>query len=551
MQENDSARDHSSTRFGGFQFTNELESCFADLTELLEQLLNSEVKNLPHPVGLILGNVHHYANGLLSLAHDQLVSEAYLVMRVLVDSGVNAGYLLAADEKERKRYLAQKVAGGPRSSEGPEQIIEQAKMLREADHIPSHRLGPIAERIDVLCERTSTDPDSWRVLVASVFPFSAELLAGSPQAYAFRFSRKSSDERTSAGDEFSMLFFMGTEMLCQLMKLCSNRVQNDQIFEKTRCVHDRLLELMKRRDIGISDPVQGAWRRQNKLEYLAARKLAPQISDLEDAFELTYEAAIVAPTLRKSEDRGNFKHAALYFRRALNDLRTVWLLISKGYTAQASACAGSLFESCLASICLLQRQRVQEFEASLKSLDGNDFPWGAMKMAQMVSAPTADLNNPDPAYQNSWRSLYARYVWLSQIRHSTFQSVLHEVRGGMLTSGEYVQMAVPNCSDEDLAVKRGIGVGALADVQNATGAMLKAFGYEDQTGNAIFDTRWSNAKEAHGNLVAKLASSKSPITIARTRFARRHPPVPSQPEGKGTPDSRAQETVVNTGTSSK
>jgi hypothetical protein len=528
MAEEDNRPGHPSAKFGGFQFTHELELCFADLTELLGQLLNSEVKNLPHPVGLILGNVHHCATGLLSLGNEQLVSEAYLVMRVLVDSVVTASYLLAADEKERQRYLAQKVPSGALRGEGPEQLIEHAKFLREVDQIPAHRLGPIAERIDVLCERTATNPDSWRVLVASVFPFSAELLAGSPGAYAFRFTRNPSEEQGGAGNEFSMLFFMGSEMLCELMGFCSNHVHIDQLSEKTCRVHDRLIELMKRRNIGISDPVQGAWHRLNKLEFLGARKLAPQISDFENAFGLTYEATIVAPTLRKPEDRGNFKHAALYFRRALNDLRTVWLLISKGYTAQASACAGSLFECCLASICLLQPDRVQEFESWLKSVDGNDFPWGTMKMAQMASAPTADLDNPDPAYQNSWRSLYARYVWLSQIRHSTFQSVLHDVRGGTLASGEYVQMAIPNCSEEDLAVKLGIVVGALADIQHAAGAMLKAFGYEDETGNLIFDTRWPKAKEALSNLVAKLATSENPITIARTRFARRHPPVPNQ-----------------------
>ncbi len=449
-------------------------------------------------------------------------------MRVLIDSVVTASYLLAADEKERQQYLAQKLPSGALRGEGPEQLVKQAKLLRDVDQIPAHMLGPSAERIDVLCERTATNPDTWRVLVASVFPLSAELLAGRPGAYAFRFTRNPSEGQGGAGDEFSMLFFMGSEILCELLGFCLNHVQNDQISEKTRRVHERLMELMKSRDVGISDPVQGAWQRLNKLEYLGSRKLVPQICDFENAFGVTYEAAMVAPTLRKPEDRDKFKHAALYFRRALNDLRTVWLLISKGYTAQASACAGSLFESCLASTCLLQPDRVQEFEAWLKSVDGNDFPWGTMKMAQMASALNADLSNPDPAYQNAWRSLYARYVWLCQMRHSTFQSVLHDVRGETRYSGQYVQMAIPNCSEEDLAVKLGIVVGALADLQQATEAMIKAFGYKGETGNLIFDTRWGKAKEALSNLVAKLTTSENPITVARTRFTRRHPPVQDQ-----------------------
>ncbi len=77
MAEGDNKPGHASAKFGGFQFTHELELCFADLTELLGRFLNAEVKKLPHPVGLILGNVHHSATGLLSLANDELVSEAY------------------------------------------------------------------------------------------------------------------------------------------------------------------------------------------------------------------------------------------------------------------------------------------------------------------------------------------------------------------------------------------------------------------------------------------------------------------------------------------
>jgi hypothetical protein len=288
-----------------------------------------------------------------------------------------------------------------------------------------------------------------------------------------------------------------------------------------------VIGLMAKRDIGISDPAEGAWDRLDRLEHLGARKLSHHLSDLEQAFRSSYEAALIAPTLRREADRGKFTYAALYFRRALNDLRAVWLLLSSGYTAQASTSAGSVFESCLASICLLDPDRVQEFKTWLKSVDGNDFPWGAMKMAQMASAPTADLNNPDPTYQNSWRALYARYVWLSQIRHSTFQSVLHEVHGGMLDSGDYVLMAIPNCDEADLPVKLGIAVAALADIQDATGAMLKAFGYEKKTENALFEDRRCKAREELSRLVQRYSNMENPITIARTKFLRRHPPVPN------------------------
>jgi hypothetical protein len=523
----DNRTSHAAAKFGGFQFTHELELCFGDLSALLMQVLNSEVQNLPHPVGLVLGNVLHNAKAVLSLAPDQLVSEAYLVMRVLVDSAASATYLLAADEAERQRYVGQQTPTTFLKRGEPDDLISQAEALCDVDRIPSHRLGPIKERIDAFCARTDTKPDSWRVLTASIFPLSAEILAGSSDAYASRFRKKGSEGTEANGNEFSMLFFMGSEVLYELISLCSKHVNIGQILERARSIRDRVIGLMEKRDIGISDPAEGAWNRLGRLEHFGARKLSHHLSDLEEAFQSSYEAALIAPTLRREADRGKFKHAALYFRRALNDLRAVWLLLSSGYTAQASTSAGSLFESCLASICLLDPDRVQEFETWLKSTDGNDFPWGSMKMAQMVSAPTSDLNNPDPAYQNSWRSLYARYVWLSQIRHSTFQSVIHDVRGGMLNSGEYVLMAIPNCNEADLPVKLGIAVGALADTQEATGAMLKAFGYGEKTENALFDNRWCKAREELSSLVRQYSNMENPISIVRTRFLRRYPPIPN------------------------
>lgn len=517
----------ASARFGGFQFTHELELCFADLTDLLFQLLNSEVSKLPHPAGLILGNVHHNAKALLSLAPDQLVSEAYLVMRVLVDGAATASYLLSADEAERQKYADQHPSTASLKAGEPDDLIRQAKALQDVDRITSHRLLPIAARIDAFCKRTGTNPDTWRVLVASIFPISTELLAGSPDAYAFRFRSRSAQDSDGNSEDFSMLFFMGSEVLYELIGLCSKHISIEQLRKNARSVYDRTVALMQKRNIGISDPAQGAWDQLDRLEHFAARKLASRLLDIEGAFRTSYEAAMIAPTLRKQVDRGKFTHAALYFRRALNDLRAVWLLLSSGYTAQGATSAGSLFESCLASICLLDPARVQEFENWLKSTDGNDFPWGPMKMAQMTSSPTGDPNNPDPHFQNSWRALYARYVWLSQMRHSTFQSVMHDVRGGMLDSGDYAMMAIPNCDESDLPVKLGIAIGALADIQDATGALLEAFGYGEKTQHSDFDTRWLKARERLEALIRSTASIENPITIARTKFVRRYPPVPN------------------------
>jgi len=158
-----------------------------------------------------------------------------------------------------------------------------------------------------------------------------------------------------------------------------------------------------------------------------------------------------------------------------------------------------------------------------------------MEMAKMACATGHDLRASNPKYENSWRSLYARYVWLSQIRHSTFQSVIHDIRAGMLDCGNYLIMAIPNCTDEDLPVKLGIAVGALVDLQDATNSLLVAFGYETKTGNALFDDRKSKAETKISELIPKFSQMKNPITISRTRFMLRHPPVPEANKGPRQP----------------
>lgn len=319
---------------------------------------------------------------------------------------------------------------------------------------------------------------------------------------------------------------MGTEILCDSIRFCSNHIHVEQLYLRAKRIHEQVVRIMDKRILGIEDPVQGGWSRLERLEHLASKRLSPQLEEFEDAFKFSYEAALVAPTLRKQSDVGKFRHAALYFRRALNDLRATWVLLTNGYTAQASTCAGSLFESCLASICLLDDANVREFETKLQSPTGNDFAWGAMAMAKMVCAKGHDLIVPNPKYENSWRSLYARYVWLSQIRHCTFQSVVHEVAAGKLDCGDYFVMAVPNCTDQDLPVKIGIAVSALADLQDATNAFVSALGYEGVTGNVLFDERKRRAEEVIAKLVGKFSQMKNPITIARTKFVIRHPPLP-------------------------
>jgi len=324
-----------------------------------------------------------------------------------------------------------------------------------------------------------------------------------------------------------MLHFMVGEFLYQVICLCAKHVNMPEIKAKAEAINDQSTKLMHVAKVGIADSVRGVWALLDKAEHSASLKLADVLQEFEEVFQLSYEAGVIIPTLRHKNQNSDFRHAALYLRRTLNDFRSVWVLLAMGYTSQALTCAGSLFETSLATICLLKPEKIQEFEAKLNSATGNDFPWKPMHMAKVACADGRALDDPSPEYQNAWRAVYARYAWLSKIRHSTFQSVIHDTKAATLDSG-YAIIAIPNSTEEDLPVKMAIAFGAIADLHNAINAWVKAFGFTGKTGDAAFDERMELADKKIAALIKRHSMLKNPITIQRTEFMRRHPPVPTK-----------------------
>ena len=193
--ENPDAREVA--KFGGFQFSHEMEVCFAHMVKVLEEILCTKIKAFPHPTGILLANIHQNANAALSLTPDECLNEVYLIMRVLVDTGITFSCLLVSDDTERKKYFEQSPARPFLKSSTPEQLLEQAKALAEVDAIPPHRMSSIRERIEILGRKAGVDRDACLMVVASVFPHSSEVLCGGPYAYALRFMQGAVSGRSS------------------------------------------------------------------------------------------------------------------------------------------------------------------------------------------------------------------------------------------------------------------------------------------------------------------------------------------------------------------
>jgi len=98
---------------------------------------------------------------------------------------------------------------------------------------------------------------------------------------------------------------------------------------------------------------EGLWLACDQLEQTAEATLKQHLSQFEPAIRDCYEAGVQVPTLASRRcGAPDIVLAALFLKKALNDLRAVWMLVCHGYTSQAAAIAATLYENALAASCL-------------------------------------------------------------------------------------------------------------------------------------------------------------------------------------------------------
>lgn len=274
--------------------------------------------------------------------------------------------------------------------------------------------------------------------------------------------------------------------------------------------------------MGLSSYADGAWERLNSLELKARKTVTSQLRLFEKPFEDAYEAGLIAATLReKRKPSVDVKFGAIYFKRVLNDLRGVWSLLRNGYTSQAASVAASLYESALATICLLQNDKNAE---ALKQHPHGEVPWGPKVMAKMVVRGEG-RSDGTKEFENAWRALYGHYVWLCQIKHATPDSVIHDTRASKIGEKGYVVMAIPNVGKDDISTKATVAIISILRTLECMKAFTRALGFEELPDTDGFAEKYSRARESAWQAFESLRKTQSPISLARTRFAKDYPPV--------------------------
>ena len=215
----------------------------------------------------------------------------------------------------------------------------------------------------------------------------------------------------------------------------------------------------------------GLWLVCDQMEAVSEIVLKSQLSQFEPAVRDCYEAGVQVTTLASKRcGQPDILLSALFLKKALNDLRAVWILACIGYTSQAATIAATLYENALAASCLAGNL---ECEARLRNQKGGDLPWSAQDLAKLLAkrwqeeARRANQDISKDYFELVWREIYSAYKWLCKIKHPTYKSALHDSMAASVKAGEYVVMAAPDIREEDLPVKALILTIAISRVREA------------------------------------------------------------------------------------
>lgn len=216
---------------------------------------------------------------------------------------------------------------------------------------------------------------------------------------------------------------------------------------------------------------KGLWLACETMEASALTILSKELVKFESPIRKCYECGVQAPTLvGKRQRRLDMLLAALFLKKALSDLRSIWILLRFGYTSQAASVAASLYENALTVVAVAGNTHNALKLGKSKS---GDVPWDAQQFAKVLAQKwrgEADARREkfdQRDYDSGWRQIYSGYKWLCKIKHPTVKSAIHDASATSLTEGEYVVMAAPDVRLDDLVVKATILAIAISRVHGA------------------------------------------------------------------------------------
>jgi hypothetical protein len=158
------------------------------------------------------------------------------------------------------------------------------------------------------------------------------------------------------------------------------------------------------------------------------------------------------------------KIAASFLKRSITDFRSVWLLISLGYTSQAASVAAALYEHSLVVVALAGNP---DNKKKLQKSAGGDVPWSPSELARMAiniekkEAKIVGNKKDDEYYEHRIKEIYYFYKYVCKTKHPTLPSAWHHSLGTKTDENSYVIIARPDLRHEDLAIKCVVLLGSI------------------------------------------------------------------------------------------
>jgi hypothetical protein len=273
------------------------------------------------------------------------------------------------------------------------------------------------------------------------------------------------------------------------------------------------------------ETVESLWPILDDVERLVRDEVRADVQEWEKVVRACIEAGTLAPMVpSKNHGRLQFIAAGPFLKRALNDLRCVWILIERGYSTQAASVAASLYENALTAAILASDEKLAIEARKTKYAE---IPWTPKQLAQLNARreiafqEKTGKRSTNKEYEDAWTISYFNYKWLCQIKHPTWQAVHHDVRGALVTENEYAIRPGPNNVKEDMQLKARILGVSVTQVFVASRSFVLALECDESTPEyESFEKKVNFVWAGVRDLMKKEYGKPSPISLLDRSFVK-------------------------------
>ncbi len=317
--------------FGSRWFCVQMQEAFNAQCAILKEIALKHHSNPSvHSVLPLLHGLHTTSDAISLLRRDGLLNEAHVLMRLLTERAINLCYQLVAPPNTSVKTPSNAKDNKPAGQEVmADELIEAAKEFRFSEDYDSEGLET---KINDIAAKTKIPLNFLRLLISSHYPQASLALGGSAAGAVFHMYNMTEEIEDHIGRNFATLLFGGVSLLNYVIQLFGQFGIPETLVKESDVANDVANKIMLRTLKPATPKVRdtyGWWQTLSDHEYFAAKKLAPSLRELETAFSACIEAGMEVPMLAKDNRASSrLRISALYLKRMLNDVRSVWLMIA-------------------------------------------------------------------------------------------------------------------------------------------------------------------------------------------------------------------------------